>query len=102
MPSLPKTYVFDTNISLESIIYQLELKKYSIESQLMNYNGKIIGVIANKKGFSGLIPCFPSPPMPDKSGYTWTDAYKGISYEKTKTFLLSVNKITKKIPCKPA
>lgn len=102
LPSLPKTYVFDTNISLEAIIYQLELKKYTIESQLMNYSGKIIGVIANKKGISGLVPCFPSPPIPDKSGYIWTDAYQGISYEKTKIFLTNVNKITKKIPCKPS
>ena len=68
----------------------------------MNYSGKIIGVIANKKGISGLVPCFSSPPMPDKSGYTWTDAYEGISYEKTKAFFKNVNKVTKKIPCKPS
>ena len=49
-----------------------------------------------------MVPCFPSPPMPDKSGYTWTDAYEGISYEKTKAFLTNVNKVTKKIPCKPS
>ena len=101
LPSLPKTYVFDNNISLESIVYQLELKKYTIESQLLNYSGKIIGVIANRKGLAGLVPCFPSPPMPDKSGYTWTDAYEGIPYETTKTFLNTVKKATKKIPCKP-
>ena len=39
--------------------------------------------------------------MPDKSGYTWTDV-TGISYEKTKAFLTNVNKVTKKIPCKPS
>ena len=102
LPSMPRKYVFDTNISLESIVYQLELKKYSIESQIMNYSGKIIGVVASKKGVSGLIPCFPSPPMPGKSGYVWTDAYQGIPYEQTKTFLLTVHRITKNIPCKPA
>uniref|UniRef100_A0A6C0CNR9 Uncharacterized protein n=1 Tax=viral metagenome TaxID=1070528 RepID=A0A6C0CNR9_9ZZZZ len=102
LPSIPKKYVFDTNISLEMVVYQLELKKYTIESQLMNYSGKIIGVIANKKGLTGLIPCFPSPPMPDKSGYIWSDAYQGISYEATKAFLTTVHNVTKKIPCKPA
>ena len=101
LPSLPKTYVFDTNISLESLVYHLELKKYSIEAQLMNYSGKIIGVIAKKKRQSGLIPCFPSPPLPDKSRYIWTDAYEGISYEATKTFLSTVHRTIKKIPCKP-
>lgn len=101
LPSMPKTYIFDTNISLEDIVYQLELKKYTIQSQLMNYSGKIIGVIAKKGRLSGLIPCFPSPPMPDKSDYIWTDAYTGTSYEATKAFLTSVNRVTKKIPCKP-
>ena len=87
LPSLPKTYVFDTNISLNSIVYQLELKKYSIESQLMNYSGKIIGVITRKAGITGLVPCFPSAPMSEISGYIWSDAYTGIPYEETKRFL---------------
>ena len=103
LPSMPKKYVFDTNISLEKIVQQLKLKKYSIESQLMNYSGKIIGVIAQKKGISGLIPCFPSAPMPEVSNYTWTDAYTGIPYEQTKSFLELVSKETKRnVLCKPA
>ena len=41
--------------------------------------------------------------MPEVSNYTWTDAYTGIPYEQTKSFLELVSKETKRnVLCKPA
>jgi len=96
LPSMPKKYNFARNIPLENILHLLKLKKYAIETQLLNYSGKTIGVIARKKEASGMIPCYPSPPNKSASGYSWMDSYQGIDYQSTKAFLEKVSIDTRK------
>jgi hypothetical protein len=59
--SRPKEYRFKQPPLLDNLIYDLRHKKYKIIKQILNYQGKVIGVIArNKRGLEGFIPCFPS------------------------------------------
>jgi hypothetical protein len=59
-PSM-KDYRFKKAPLLDILIEELHKKKYSITQQVLNYQGKVIGVLAkNNKKFEGFIPCFPS------------------------------------------
>ena len=60
-PSKPNEYRFKMAPVLDKLIDELEHKKYTISVQILNFQGKVIGVLArNKKGLEGFIPCFPS------------------------------------------
>jgi len=106
LPSLPNVYKFDKNIVLKQLISLLTLKKYTIEKQVIHYNGKTIGVVINKTfsdGYKGrgMIPCYPSAPILDMD-FIWMDADESYTmpYKETIDFLNKVNKDIK-IPCKP-
>ena len=103
LPSLPKIYKFKTNIVLSRLVQLIELKNYKILSQILNYNGKVVGIIAEKNNLKGFIPCFPSSPILDlTSTYTWIDDAFSESYERTLEFLNNIYKISNgNIPCKP-
>jgi hypothetical protein len=59
-PSL-KEYRFKKPPLLDDLIENLFYKKYTISFQVLNFQGKVIGVMArNKKGLEGFIPCYPS------------------------------------------
>ena len=104
--SMPGVYRFEKNIPLERLIHFLTLRNYSIQKQVMNYESKVIGVVAlnkqtNKEGF---IPCNPSAPINDKNAIAiqWMDDIYTDTYENTKAFLEQVYKDTgKQVPCKP-
>ena len=120
-PSMPNIYKFKQNILLGQLVdYLLELN-YTIQTHVMNYNGKVVGVTASKNGVSGYIPCFPTgapPPValaPNPRGkelagnlpraeIQWMDDITNYpnDYNATKDFLTTVYKESKgKIPCKP-
>jgi hypothetical protein len=114
-PALPSiasnVYTFKRNIGLESLVSLLKKYEYTITTQVMNYAGKVVGVLAAQDQAeqdqvqAGFIPCYPSGPLlmlPTE--YTWLDdpAYLE-SYSNTVKFLMQINKESKKaIPCKPA
>jgi hypothetical protein len=59
--SRPNEYRFKQPVLLDNLIKELKFKKYKIIKQILNYQGKVIGIIAqNKKGLEGFIPCYPS------------------------------------------
>jgi len=97
-----------------AIIEHLETYKYIIKKYVMNFNNKIIGIVAEEPmvdGITGFIPCYPSVIhdiwenntdfvfMTDKT--LWND------YDDTITFLTNLYKRSKKkrptadIPCNP-
>jgi hypothetical protein len=45
---------------LDTLIEELNKKEYVITKQVLNYQGKVIGVFAKKKKLEGFIPCYPS------------------------------------------
>ena len=54
-------YRFKSPPLLDNLIVNVIEKGYIVETQVLNFQGKVIGIIAkNKKGLSGFIPCFPS------------------------------------------
>jgi hypothetical protein len=59
--SRPNEYRFKAAPILDKLITTLLHKKYKIGVQVLNFQGKVIGVMArNKKGLEGFIPCYPS------------------------------------------
>ena len=103
LPSMPNIYKFGKNISLRNLVHLLKLKEFVIETQIINYNGKVIGLIANKEDKRGMIPCYPSSIIIDLTpSYTWMDDDIGSTYENTLEFLNYVYKLySGRIPCKP-
>ncbi len=59
--SRPNEYRFQQPPLLDILIKQLLHKKFKIIKQVLNFQGKVIGVFAkNKRGLEGFIPCYPS------------------------------------------
>ena len=78
----PSEYRFEQALILDDLIEKLLYKKYTITSQVLNFQGKVIGVLArNKKGLEGYIPCYPSA----LTSLTNKKLCKGKSSEEIKT-----------------
>jgi len=59
--SRPLEYRFKQAPVLDKLLEELIDKKYKVTVQILNFQGKVIGVLAkNKKGMEGFIPCYPS------------------------------------------
>jgi hypothetical protein len=115
-PSMPTVYEFKKNISLERLVDLLDLKSYAVLNQVTNFNGQVIGVIAQKttikqKGkaneqttvLKGYLPCFPSAVLPNSPApLLMMDADYSQTYAETMNFLNTVYKeFNGRIPCKP-
>ena len=130
--SLPSTvYEFEQGVSLDTCVTTLLHHKYIIHKQVMNYNGKIIGLIVKhsyntkhndkSKIIEGYLPCIPSgvlpilrnhsepgEPVSDEDGtdkpidILWIEQFKGYPYKDTVEFLNHLNKKTNGVlKCKP-
>jgi hypothetical protein len=59
--SRPNEYRFKQSPILDNLITELVSNGYSVTVQILNFGGKVIGVLAkNREGLEGFIPCFPS------------------------------------------
>lgn len=110
-PSLPTVYHFKKNIQVESLYGLLKNNQYSILSQISNYQGQIIGIVATRNiddpELYIFVPCLPSAPiyimndvpkkmMDDGDAKIWN------TYEKTIEELTKLNEITNgKVLCSP-
>jgi hypothetical protein len=107
--SLPTVYKFKQNLVLNEILIILKSIKYDVHEQVMNYNGKIIGLLVSNKLFESekrnsryFIPVYPSSPN-DKlniimmnSDNIWND------FQSTVDFLIQLSSDSnKRIPCLP-
>jgi hypothetical protein len=60
-PSQPREYRFQSSPLLDDLLKKLHERKYKVKDQVLNFQGKVIGVIATSpKSNSGFIPCYPS------------------------------------------
>jgi hypothetical protein len=106
-PSLPKIYKFSKNITIDNLYLLLKTMDYLIESQIMNYQGKIVGLITKQNDTSEhvYVPCFPSTireEMNDIPVKYITDDNIWNSYQNTVEELKKIYGLSKgKIPCKP-
>jgi len=97
-----------------TIIEHLETYKYVIKKYVMNFNNKIIGIVAEEPmvdGITGFIPCYPSvihDIWENNPDFVFmTDKTLWNNYDDTITFLTNLYNRSKKkrptadIPCKP-
>jgi hypothetical protein len=94
-------YKAKTPLILSTIIEILTKKKYTILKQVVNYQSKVIGVVAEKTS-QGFIPCYPSS-INSRFDYVFMiEPSIWQEYNPTIEFLTSVYKETSgKIACKP-
>jgi len=115
LDSMPNVYKAKRGILLYDLIQKLDKYRYNVLKLVLNFNNKVIGVLANepepseKKCF---VPCYPSAldeKLKKDLDYVFmTDLSLWDTYNNTVTFLSKLEKRSKKrrdkadIPCKPA
>ena len=96
--SLPNIYFFETNKPLESILILIEKHLKKLESLVIHYNGKAIGLnIELISGEKGYIPCYPSSfKVSENIPILFMDDPSYMkNYKDTKSFLEKIHKHTK-------
>ena len=95
-----KNYTFERNISSHKLIKILESMNYVVLNQVVNYNNKVIGVVASiNQETPHFVPSRPSGVLIDKS-FIFTDNIPINEYMTTKTFLQTLYEESRnKIPC---
>ena len=107
LPGLPKQYDFKKNIDALEIGKILKSISYLIDYQVLNYQGKVVGLLvrtgdAIESESSIYIPTFPSAPIPHIPETWMDDDTLWTDYETTRDYLLSVHKETGgKVMCFP-
>jgi hypothetical protein len=104
-PSMPNVYEFKKNIPVKEMITILKNDKYYIESQVLNYQGKVIGLIVKQNAESEsniFIPCLPSATVSNIQRKYMEDPTLWNDYTSTKKGLFNIHSATNgRIPCKP-
>ena len=102
--SLPKVYKFRKNNVLSESIRILKTSHYRVISQVLNYNGKVIGICVNREDEQDtvFVPCFPSGKIERLKVAYMDDDDLWIDYRTTRDRLIGIHTETGgKIPCKP-
>ena len=89
---------------LATILTSLDRIKCSVVKQIVNYNNKVIGIVADCNAIDagiGFIPCYPSAPVDNYDVVFMFTTGIWSTYEKTHEFLTMVSKKTG-IRCRPA
>ena len=115
LDSMPNVYKAKRPLLLYDLVQKLDKYEYKIKKLVLNFNNKVIGVIAEEPSSSdakGFIPCYPSALDEDlKKNLDFvfmTDLTLWNTYKHTVQFLNKLDKRSKKrrdeadIPCKPA
>jgi len=96
--SMPKVYKFKKNILAFKLYSLLKNINYNVVSQIMNYQGKIIGLLASEENGNGVtifIPCFPSSKLEDiKIQFMDDDIWK--DYRTTRDQLIKLSEVSEK------
>ncbi len=112
LDSMPNVYKAKRAIILSELYNKLNYYDYSVKKLVLNFNSKVIGVVAEepKTGREGFIPCYPSSideTLKDIDTIYMTDLSIWKSYNTTVKFLDNLYNRSKKkrtisdIPCKP-
>ena len=111
--SEPSVYEAKHAITLYNLIQKLDKYKYQLVKLVINFNSKVIGVVANSPtNQTGFVPCYPSSindELKENIDYVlMTDFDLWKTYDETYTFLDQLSRRSAKkrenpdIPCKPA
>ena len=101
--SIPNVYKFKKNVLAFKLYSLLKDANYKVISQIMNYQGKIIGLVSSQENSNGntiFVPCFPSSKLEDiniqfMDDNIWKD-YRTTRDELIKLSEISDNKIFSK------
>jgi len=103
--SMPKVYKAKHAMILQDMVNILNENNYAIRSQVVNYQGKVIGIIAESSQptiTSGFVPCYPSALLPGIDYVFMMEPSIWKPYYETIAFLKNVYKNTYgKVPCNP-
>jgi hypothetical protein len=115
LDSMPNVYKAKRPLLLYDLVQKLDKYEYKIQKMVVNFNNKVIGVVAEEPDpstRSGFIPCYPSAIdenlKRDLNYVFMTDVTLWNNYKDTVQFLNKLDKRSKKrrvepdIPCKPA
>ncbi len=103
-PSMPNVYKAKPAILLDALLTICVEKKYQVKKQIINYQGKVIGLVVKTPHLNttGFVPCFPSGQV-EKYDYEFM-MESGIwnTYKDTVEFLAHVYKDSGgAVPCNP-
>lgn len=104
LSTIPETYNVREAIPLAELKERFDKYSYKIHLQVMNFNNKIIGVVAEEEIANriGYVPCFPSGMLPDIPVATMTTESLWKPFSETVQFLRTLSKTSgNKIPCNP-
>ena len=83
-------YMYEDNVSFKTLVDNKKIvEKYNIHMQIMNFDNKVIAVLASEKGNESdkfYVPIAPSP-RDDNYEFTFIDDKYWRDYESTKKFL---------------
>jgi hypothetical protein len=103
--SMPKVYKAKHAMILQDMVNILNENNYIIRNQVVNYQGKVIGIIAESSLptiTSGFIPCYPSALLPGIDYTFMMEPSIWKPFNETIAFLKNVYKNTQgKVPCNP-
>ena len=92
---MPKTYKFARALPAEKLQLTLLKYKFVIKSQVLNYQGKVVGFLLKYEDRGIYIPCFPSSQLPDLPMNFMDDDSLWITYKDTVKLLNLVYKRSK-------
>ena len=114
LESMPNIYKAKRPLLLYNLVQKLDEYEYKIKKMVMNFNNKVIGVVAEEPGVSektGFVPCYPSALdenlKKDLDYIFMNDESLWNTYNETIQFLNKLDKRSRKrrddanIPCKP-
>lgn len=100
--SAPRVYKFKKGILAEQLKMILLKYKFTILKQVLNYNGKTIGLWVRAKDDGVMIPCYPSAQLSDFKIIMMDEMEIWNDYETTRDRLKKIFSITNgEIPCRP-
>ena len=102
--SMPNVYKYKSNIIASRLTHLLTSNGYIIQSQIVNYRRKVIGIMikdASEREWSVFVPCFPSSILPNIE-VKYSDEVEWTTYLNTRDTLMQINsKSEQSILCKP-
>jgi len=107
LPGLPKQYDFKKNIDALEIGKILKSVSYLIDTQVLNFQGKVVGLLVRKSNAEEVvpgiyIPTYPSAPIPHIPEKWMDDDELWQDYETTRDYLVNVHREAGgKIMCLP-
>ena len=97
-PSKPKEFLYKTNLLASDLLRLLKLHNYKVQHQVINYRGKVIGLmtsVVDGKQWAIFIPCFPSGQIKDIP-IKYSDDIEWTTYTNTRNALMQVSEKSNK------